>query len=307
MKNNVLQSFLLVFFWLLLIATMAPFTFAAQSFVDPETGMEFVWVSGGSFQMGQGELEKGDLVKAMGEDKFEKYCECELPCHHVSVDGFWMGKFEVTNAQYRYFKLVHNSGSYEGHLLNGDNQPVVRVSCNDAIAFAEWLSESSCRKFRLPSEAEWEYACRAGTTTVCFWGNDSSSACGYANVGDKTAQKEWANWTVHDCHDGVEVTAPVGSFQANAFGLYDMLGNVWEWCSDWFGENYYRVSPECNPRGLSSGMYRVARGSCWDSPPRYVRSASRNKRLPDSHGYALGFRLVSPGPKETSLLKSVEK
>ena len=308
MKNHVLQSSFLVFIFLLLMVVMVSPTSAAQTFTDPETGMEFVWVPGGSFQMGQTASEKEDIIKEIGRDKFEKYCACELPRHRVCVDGFWMGKYEVTNAQYRRFISGHSSESFKGHSLNGDEQPVVEVSCDDAIVYAEWLSsKSGSRRFRLPSEAEWEYACRAGTTTVCFWGDDVSPACRYANVGDKTAQKEWSTWTVHDCDDGVMVTAPVGSFQPNGFGLYDMLGNVWEWCSDWFGEDYYKESPERNPRGLSSGTYRIARGSCWDSPPRYVRSASRNKRRPDNRGYALGFRLVSPGPTEASFLKSPEK
>ena len=307
MKNCVLQNCFLFFFcWLLLVIVIPP-SFAAQTFIDHETGMEFVWVPGGFFQMGQTAFEKNDLIKDMGSDKFNKYCACELPQHKVVVDGFWMGKYEVTNSQYRRFKPSHDSQAYRGYSLNHDKQPVVEVSCDDAIAYAQWLSAKSGRIFRLPSEAEWEYACRAGTATICFWGNDVGPACRYANVGDKTAQNEWPNWTVHGCDDGVIVTAQVGSFQPNAFGLYDMLGNVWEWCFDWFGEDYYSKSPELNPRGLSSGVYRVARGSCWDSPPRYVRSASRNKRRPDNCSYALGFRLVSSGSKESSLLKSPEK
>jgi len=308
MKNCVLKKCLLPFFCLLMIfLVLVPAASAEQIFTDPETGMEFVWVPGGTFQMGQTGLEKEDLVKVMGADKFDKYCACELPRHKVVVDGFWMGMFEVTNLQYRFFKPDHDSKSYDGHSLNVDNQPVVEVSCYDAIAYAEWLSSKSRRKFSLPSEAEWEYACRAGTTTVCFWGDDANFACDYANVGDQAAQKEWPVWTVHGCVDGVIVTAPVGCFKPNAFGLYDMLGNVWEWCSDWFSEGYYKESPEFNPRGLSSGIYRVARGSCWDSPPRYVRSASRNKRRPDNRSYAIGFRLVSLGTTESSLLRNPEK
>jgi len=112
-------------------------------------------------------------------------------------------------------------------------------------------------------------------------------------VADQTAKRKWPKWSVHACDDGFVVTAPVGCFQPNSFGLYDMLGNVWEWCSDWYGDNYYKESPEKNPLGVESGTYRVARGSCWDNPSRFVRSASRNRRRPDNHGYALGFRLVA--------------
>lgn len=296
MTNRVLQFFCLTsfLFFVFIVGVSAPL--AEETFTDPETGMEFVWIAGGCFQMGQSKGEEEDLIKELGRGKYDKYCACELPRHRVCVDGFWMGKYEVTNAQYRRFKSDHDSKSYKGHSLNDDKQPVVEVSCEDAIAYVEWLSSKSGKRFRLPSEAEWEYACRAGTSTVCFWGDDVSITCYYANVGDKTARNEWSTWTVHDCEDGFKVTAPVGSFKPNSFGLYDMLGNVWEWCSDWFGENYYKECPVHNPQGAASGSYRVARGSCWDSPPRYVRSASRNKRLPENLNYAIGFRVVSSGP-----------
>ncbi|MCK5539343.1 MAG: formylglycine-generating enzyme family protein [Deltaproteobacteria bacterium] len=295
MKNRILQISFFYFLWSSLI--MAPVAVPALSaesvFTDPVTAMEFVWVSGGSYQMGQTGAEKEDLIKVMGRDKYEKYCADELPRHRVCVDGFWMGRYEVTNAQYRRFKSDHDSKLYRGHSLNGDNQPVVEVSWEDAVAYAEWLSAKNKRKFRLPTEVEWEYACRAGTTTVRYWGDDAVLACRYANVADRTAKREWSKWRIHDCEDGFKVTAPVGSFQPNSFGLYDMLGNVWEWCSDWFGKNYYKESPELNPQGVGSGSYRIARGSCWDNPPRFVRSASRNRRRPDNLGYALGFRLVA--------------
>ncbi|MEA1921680.1 MAG: formylglycine-generating enzyme family protein [Pseudomonadota bacterium] len=295
MKNRILQISFFSFLWssLILAPVVVPVLSAEPAFIDPITAMEFVWVPAGTYQMGQTESEKENLIKVMGRDKYEKYCAEELPRHQVIVDGFWMGQCEVTNAQYRQFKSDHDSKSYAGHSLNDDKQPVVEVSWEDAVAYAQWLSAKSKRKFRLPTEVEWEYACRAGTTTVRYWGDDENLACRHANVADKTAKQEWPKWSIHDCDDGFMVTAPVGSFQPNSFGLYDMLGNVWEWCSDWYGENYYKESPEKNPRGVDSGTYRVARGSCWVNPSRYVRSASRNRRRPDNRTYALGFRLVA--------------
>lgn len=305
MRNRVGPGLLMSFVSLFLLLIDASLILAAeQGFTEPITCMEFVWVPGGSFQMGQTDLEKDDLIKAIGRAKFDKYCASELPCHKVYVDGFWMGKYEVTNIQYRRFKSDHDSKVYQGFSLNDDKQPVVEVSCEDAAAYAVWLTSKSGRRFRLPTEAEWEYACRAGTTTVRFWGDDPDLACAYANVGDLTARNEWPVWIVHNCEDEFIVTAPVGSFLPNSFGFHDMLGNVWEWCSGWFGEDYYKNSPEFNPPGLSAGIYRIARGSCWDSPPRYVRSASRNKRLPDSHGYGIGFRLISPGPSPSDTAPS---
>ncbi len=254
-----------------------------STFTEPVTGMEFVWVPAGCFQMGSPSSESG-----RDDD--------EGPVHRVCVDGFWIGKYEVTNAEYRKFKSGYDSGSFKGNSLNGAKQPVVNVSWNDAVAFAKWLSRKAGRKFRLPTEAEWEYACRAGTTTARFWGDGEVSACSFANVNDRTSKKKNNfSWPSFDCDDGYAVTAPVGSFRANAFGLYDMLGNVWEWCSDWYGENYYDNSPTQNPQGSGSGSNRVFRGGSWFISPRRVRSASRGRCGPGFRYNRLGFRLVASG------------
>ncbi len=246
---------------------------------EPMSGIEFVWIPGGCFEMGSRNAEK---------DRYSN----EGPIHNVCVDGFWMGRHEVTNAQYRRFRPGHNSKSYKGHSLNEDNQPVVYVNSNDAKAFAAWLSDQDSGKytFRLPTEAEWEFACRAGTKTARFWGNDSDDACSYANVADRSAKRQWASWVVHNCDDGYDVSSPVGTFKPNAFCLYDMLGNVWEWCDDW-ERNYTRDSAK-NPRGPSTGLYRMIRGGSWDVTPRCVRCAVRDDYYPHREYHALGFRLV---------------
>ncbi len=258
---------------------------------DPVCGIEFVRIPGGSFLMGQSEAEKTMLIAALGLEKYKKYCACECPRHRVRIDGFWLSRCEITNRQFRFFKPDHDSGNYAGLSLNGADQPVVRVTWEEARAFAAWLSQKTGHFFRLPTEAEWEYACRAGTATIRYWREDSP-ACHYANVADLSARRLWPAWTVCDCNDGFPVTAPVGRFQPNAFGLYDMLGNVWEWCADWYVDGYYARSPENNPPGAARGRYRIARGSCWDNPLRYVRSASRNHRLPTTRNYGIGFRLL---------------
>ncbi len=262
-----------------------------QIYRDPVIGMEFVWIPGGSFVMGQSDAEKELLIKALGPQKYEKYCACERPRHKVAVNGFWLGRYEVTNAQYRRFKADHDSGTYLGLTLNDDRQPVVNVSWFEARDFAAWLGEQCGRKVRLPTEAEWEYACRGGTATIRFW-KDDESVCLYANVADLSARKKWPNWAVSNCDDGHPVTAPVGSFKANPFGLYDMLGNVWEWCADWYADDYYQKSPARNPPGSPKGRYRMVRGSSWDNPLRYVRCASRNHRLPVNRNYGIGIRLL---------------
>ena len=134
--------------------------------------------------------------------------------HKVHLDGFWMGKCEVTNAQYRLYEKNHDSKSYEDVSLNGDSQPAVYVSWDDAQGFIKWLNKKTGHTFALPSEAQWEYACRAGTTSKRFWGDDPDQACGYANVRDRTVKQKWGWGAIHNCDDGFSATAPVGSFQA---------------------------------------------------------------------------------------------
>lgn len=250
---------------------------------EPVTGMAFAWVPGGCFQMGSPSVEAGRDPD-------------EGPVHKVCVDGFWMGKTEVTNAQYRQFKIDHVSKEYRGFSLNRDDQPVVYMSWHDAKAFAKWLNERNHKRyhFRLPTEAEWEYACRAQTATARYWGDDPDKACEYANVGDLTAEREWPYWEVNNCEDGYEVTAPVGRFKPNAFGLYDMLGNVFEWNEDIYGKDAYRNHQRNNPVFTGDGSYRVIRGGCWYSWPAGVRCAGRSDHPPNgrSRDYFLGFRLV---------------
>ena len=220
----------------------------------------------------------------------------EGPVHEVCVDVFWMGTFEVTNKQYRTWKQEHDSEYYSIHSMNDKNQPAISVSWEDATAFAAWLTKQNGGQytFRLPTEAEWEYAARAGTSTTYFWGNDQDNACLYANAADKAAQNafEW-NYETVECNDSFAVTASVGSFQPNGFGLYDMLGNAWEWCQDWYSDKYYSESPKRNPKGpLLSGSFRVLRGGSWRNGSGYCRSADRFNLSPDYSRNYIGFRLV---------------
>ena len=255
---------------------------------EPITGMEFMWIPEGCFKMGSPLGEAGRFSS-------------EGPVHEVCLDGFWMAKTEVTNAQYRMFKHDHNSKDYEGLSLDADNQPAVYVSWEDAKGYAKWLSDNSQQSFRLPTEAEWEYACRAGTATVRFWGDDLDDICQYANIADRAAQKQWAHWIVHNCDDGYAVTASVGDFQPNSFGLHDMLGNVWEWCEDVFDKNAYAKHGLNNPVITSGGSYRVVRGGSWALFPRHLRCATRGGSAPDDRDEDLGFRLVYVPSKKTTV------
>ncbi|ACL05164.1 protein of unknown function DUF323 [Desulfatibacillum aliphaticivorans] len=249
-------------------------------FVEPVTGMEFVFIPGQCFMMG-----------STGKTDPDRYQD-EGPIHKVCLDGFWMGRYEVTNAQYHFFRPGHDSGEYEGHPLNMDAQPVVNVSWKNARAFAIWLSAQNQGQysFWLPTEAEWEFACRAGTETSRYWGDDVSQTCQYANVADQTAGKYWPSWNVHPCNDGFAVSAPVGSFSPNAFGLYDMMGNVWEACQDWKAP--YRPGEQVNPAGPQTGKRRMVRGGSWDNESRGIRSANRSYATPSFKRYNNGFRLV---------------
>ncbi len=175
-----------------------------------------------------------------------------------------------------------------------DRHPVVDVSWNDAVAFCKWLSEKEHKKYRLPTEAEWEYACRAGTTTRFWSGDDPESLIKAANIYDQSSAKKFPEWSKYALKgdDGFPFTAPVGSFQPNPFGLYDMHGNVWQWVSDWYGEGYYAKSPVDDPQGPATGIRHVRRGGAWHSWAMYARSSFRNWNRPFSRYFNLGFRVV---------------
>jgi formylglycine-generating enzyme required for sulfatase activity len=250
---------------------------AGQNYTDPVTGMELVWIPQGCFTMGSPETEKGRSTN-------------EIP-HQVCLQGFWMGKNEVTNGQYRQFEAGHDSGAYESHSLNGPDLPVVRVSWQEAVAYADWLSGKTGLRFRLPTEAEWEYAARAGKTTPAYW-DDPNQACRYANIYDETARKTkpfpWANYP---CEDGQGLVAPVGQYQANPFGLHDMLGNVAEWTCSEYDSTYAGGDTRCAEPGATSGR-RVLRGGSWSDYPELLRFAYRFPTVPGNKKFDYGFRLA---------------
>ncbi|THB64013.1 MAG: formylglycine-generating enzyme family protein [Desulfovibrio sp.] len=265
--------------------------FPGEVWREPLTGMEFVWIPGGCFSMGQTDAGMQELIATMGAEQHSSRYSSELPRHDACVDGFWMGRYEVTNSEFRSFDEAHDSG----YALNADNQPAAYVSFKDAVLFAAWLIEQNQgRGFRLPSEAEWEYAARAGTSTIRPWGNDTYATCEHANVGD--AQSQEAEIEVRapfHCNDGYAVSAPVGSFQPNNFGLYDMMGNVWEWTWDMHGDYHLVMNQMSNPLNLEGyGVNRAIRGGSWASSPDKVRCAYHGGAGPDRKEKTLGFRLV---------------
>lgn len=259
-------------------------------------------------------IDPGELL--MGSPQCEKDRDNNETQHTVKLtEGLYVGVTQVTRGQFSAFAQAtgyRTDAEKEGwtYVLEGRTfirikgvswrnpgfdqdayHPVVCVSWNDARAFCAWLVGQESRHYRLPTEAEWEYACRARTQTTYPWGDSPESGRGWANLADLTAQSKFRKWTgVFNWSDGFIFTAPVSSFRANPFGLYDMIGNVWEWCEDWYGE--YPTGAVSDPSGPDTGTYRVLRGGSWGAIPRFCRSAIRDWYLPDYRFYYVGFRVV---------------
>lgn len=246
---------------------------------DGSLGPEMVWIPTGSFQMGS--------IQGKGNND-------EKPVHSVSINRFAMGRHEITFAEYDKFAQTTNRKKPNDQGWGRDNKPVIMVSWKDATAYAAWLSQETGKSYRLPTEAEWEYAARAGTITARYWGNNPDEACHYANIYDNTLKKEKKlNWSHHNCSDGYIKTAPVGHFKPNAFGLFDMLGNVWEWVADKLHSNYNNAPTDGSVWNDDAIGYQVLRGGSWYSNPHSSRAAFRNGVAPDAQNNHIGFRVVS--------------
>ncbi len=242
-----------------------PSTNRTADYIEPATGMPFIKIPAGSFLM-------GDLT---GEDAES------LPIHRVHINEFYMGAHEVTFAQYAPYrkemglKIPDDSGWGRG------NRPVINVSWNDAVQFARWLSNKTGKKFRLPSEAEWEYAARGGTMTRFYWG---------AEVGKNNANCAGCGMPWDGKQD---MTSEVGSFPANPFGLFDMAGNVYEWIYDSRHENYDGAPTDGSAwRDDPHEPQRITRSGSWDFDPAEATSARRCWDGHDHKSNDTGFRLV---------------
>ena len=230
-----------------------------------------VLIRGDTFSMGSPE---GDTLAR----------DNEHPARILTVPDFWMGVYEVTFGEWTAFRAADPDAA-EGCGL-ADDHPVTCVSWNQAQAYTAWLGRETRRPFRLPTEAEWEYAARGGTTTPWFWGDDEGDRCRYANSVDNCGD---------DTYDG---TSPVGSFQANLLGLHDTAGNVWEWVEDCWHDDYGGAPDDGSAwtERCSSGSRRVLRGGSFDDNPRLLRAASRLVGPPGARRGPIGFRVVwQPG------------
>ena len=194
----------------------------------------------------------------------------EKPVHRVTINEFFMGKTEVTQS---LWKAVMGNNPSE---FKGDNLPVEQVSWSDVQEFFKNLNSVTGKKYRLPTEAEWEYAAGGGSDNRTKW----------AGTDQETAIDNYV-WNVSNSEGQTHEVAIV---KANSLGLYDMCGNVWEWCSDWY--NDYSPGEQFNPIGSTSGMVRVIRGGCWSNSAFYCRSVNRDSSFPDNNRSNLGFRIV---------------
>jgi formylglycine-generating enzyme required for sulfatase activity len=266
-----------------------------KTWTEPTTGMEFIWIAGDCFQMGQLPLETRLLLREVGKSDYEKYYADELPRHKVCLDGFWMGVKEVS--QKEWVKIMAFNPAY---FNTNENFPVDTVSWEDANNFIGKLNQKNeSSDFRLPTEAEWEFAARGNTTEDMF------------NTGNSiTTQQANFNGTIafglNLREEYRKTPVAVGSFPPNAFGLHDMHGNVWEWCHDWYGEKYYEESPGKNPFGPSNGDMRVLRGGSWFRYSGHIRSATRYKNKATGQYADTGFRVVK-SQKKTGDEKPTDK
>jgi formylglycine-generating enzyme required for sulfatase activity len=177
-------------------------------------------------------------------------------------------------------------------LVQTDSHPVLCVSWNDARAYAQWLSKKTGKRYRLPTEAEWEFAARAGSPAARYWGDDPVQACRFANVADQSRQQTWGFGQKHECTDGHYFTAPAGGYVPNRFGLYDMLGNVWEWTEDCANASYAGAPSDGSAWLAGDCAQRMLRGGSWSTVPRFARSATRHKNTADHRDNLTGFRLA---------------
>ena len=223
--------------------------------IADEIYLEFIWIPAGKFTMGS-------------ETGFDP----EKPKHTVSISkGFWFGKYPVTQAF--WLKIMDTNPSH----YNGLNCPVEMVSWEECQSFIKRLSQKTEKNFRLPTEAEWEYACRAGSYNEYFFGNEDDALDEFA-------------WYVENSD---QMTQPVGQKKPNHWNLHDIHGNVWEWCQDWYAADYFVHTPKADPLGPSSGDERIVRGGSWCCAPCFCRDSDRRKFTPNSKDKDVGLRLLA--------------
>ncbi len=268
--------------------------------VEKPFAIELVWIPQGRFVMGD--------VQGGGQSD-------EKPLHQVRIEGFWMMRTEVTRGMFEQFVArtgydagnrcwVHEGGWVEKEGLNwrnpgfaqDENHPVTCVNWHDAKAFTAWLNLETGERLRLPSEAEWEYAARAGSDTTYYTGNDPAMLCSHANAADQSALQQYPGFAVNACNDGYARTAPVAVFAANPWGLHDIYGNVWEWVEDCWNTSYAGAPGDSSAYLGGDCSRRGFRGGGYGDIPRFARSTLRNRDRALHRKDDIGFRLVTSFP-----------
>ena len=287
----------LLFFFSVLLCLSQPLLAAQAQLevaINEALSLSFVQIPAGSFTLGD----------AQGQAD-------EKPLQPVKLAAFYMQRHEISRAQYAAFAKQQQVPSRGCWYFNGKwqydkklnwqnpgyaqapNEPAVCISWQDVKAYINWLnSHSKAYFFRLPSEAEWEYAARAGSASTYFWGEKAASLCDYANSADQSILRLFPNFSAAPCHDGFERSAPVGSFLANPWGLYDVYGNAWEWVQDCWNERYDKSRADGQARQSGDCARRVFRGGGWGDIPRFARSGIRNRTAAHKAKDDIGFRLV---------------
>jgi formylglycine-generating enzyme required for sulfatase activity len=285
--------------------------------------MKLVLLAPGQFLMGFSDDDLNNIASAYALTASEEdYLNAGHPRHRVRITKpFYIGTHEVSRGQFQQFvestdyktdSERDGIGGYgwdeaeyqfvvrdpknnwrETGFPQTDDHPVTNVTWGDCVSFCKWLSKKEGKSYRLPTEAEWEYACRAGTKTpYCFGGNQEDVVM-YSNVADASAKKKFPHWQrVVSADDGYAFSAPVGRFRPNAYGIFDMHGNVQEWCHDWFHFDYYLTTASDDPVGPNSGNDRVIRGGDFGCNPWCARSAFRSHATPDTRAAYIGFRVA---------------
>lgn len=263
----------------------------------PKQAQYFVEILGDGVELEMVSIPGGKFTMGAFPEELES-CEKERPPHLVTVKPFFMGKYPITQAQWKAIASLPQIKYYldpNPSCFKGDNRPVERVSCYDAEEFCDRLSKETKRVYHLPSEAEWEYACRAHTNTPFYFGatitTELANYCGQ----DQNTKSRFYKGTYRNEPNGIyrQETSKVDTFSANVFGLHDMHGLVWEWCADYSHKNY-QDAPSDGSVWLSNGNEeeRILRGGAWNSPPNICRSASRFFGNPSSSNKNVGFRVI---------------
>ncbi len=252
----------------------------ATVFERTHVDMDMVYIPGGTFTMGSPETEKGSNSE-------------ERPQHQVTVSPFFMGKYPITQKQWRAIatldKIDIDLKPDPSH-FKGDERPVESVTWHECVEFYKRLSKLTGREYRLPSEAEWEYAIRAGTTTPFYFGETITTNLANYNGNYVFASEPKSQYR--------EKTTPVGQFPPNTFGLYDLHGNVWEWCADDWHSNY-NGAPNDGSAWISNddNTTKIIRGGSWNFNPAYCRCANRNGDFPRDGLNLVGVRVVCAPPR----------